>query len=803
MNEPVPDPDKSNVSSDSPPVQILRKRLLALQQANQQLESRNQSLEAAATTLQQQLHEIRLELQNLRQPKRLHRVRTLALVNRYLKKSASTTSHLLTNYMPWYKKTKPDLEANLDWPTADTTVSTVLEVKGWAVANSGQPMQVAVWLENIFLGLADYGIERWDVLKSRPRQTLAACGFEGRFQLDEALFRNGPLTLKVFVSAGAATSSVIIRPVRLDHPVVRVTEEQQRLYQDWLVRTEPSQWDLTRQGAEEVAWAYRPFISLITPVYNTPPEILRATIESVLGQTYSNWELCLVDGASTEPKTISILQEYNGRDSRIRFKLLKENSGISANSNAALEISRGEFIGLLDHDDLISADALYENVRLLNRYPQADIIYSDEDKLNLDGQRISPFFKPDWSPELFETLMYTAHLGLYRASLIQKVGGFRPYLDGAQDHDMVLRLSEQTNNIYHIPKVLYHWRMTPISTAFDSKAKPHADTARLRALEEYCLRLNRPALIEPGLLLTNVRLRYLLAKNPEVAIIIAVQDQPKTLQRCLDSIRQYSTYDNYRLVIVHNDSQPPTALQYLAELANVPNLQVLNFPGSFNYAAINNWAVSQLNSEFVIFLDNTTEVITPDWIEALLEYAARPEIGAVGAMLLYPDKSVQHSGLALGVTGIAGPLMRGLEARKSGYFGLARTVKNVSAVAGACLMTKIDLFRSVNGFDEQHLPTAFSDVDYCLKLGERGLRTIWTPYAELYQHEARELKQSSGIVAEVENEPHLDGETSYMLRRWSAVIANDPYYNINLSRERLDYAASSHCNNLAGSEKLE
>lgn len=549
------------------------------------------------------------------------------------------------------------------------------------------------------------------------------------------------------------------------------------LYHGWISKNEPDRLALETQKQTEREFLYRPLISIITPVYNTDGIILEKMIDSVLAQTYSNWELCIVDGFSKKSYIRSLLNKYARRDSRIKVKFLDANLGISGNSNEAVEMAQGEFIALLDHDDRLAPNALYENVLLLNVHPDADMIYSDEDKIDLKDIRSNPFFKPDWSPDLLRSIMYTCHLGVYRTSLVKSVGNFRAGFDGSQDHDLALRLTEKTSRIHHIPKVLYHWRMVHGSTALNTQAKDYAEAARLKAVREHCERNGLKGIAEPGLFNGAVRFRHLPENKPLVSIIIPTRDKSAVLKQCLDSILKISTYQNYEVLVVDNNSSEQETLDYFDSLKTRANVRVIKYPGSFNFSAINNFAAARADGELLLFLNNDTEIISPDWLESMIEHAVREDVGAIGARLLYPDETVQHAGVVMGMGGVAGHAHLKLPRDDPGYFGRAKLVQNVSAVTGACLMTKADLFKSLQGFNEQDLAIAFNDIDYCLRLREENLLVIYTPYAELYHYESL----SRGSDLDPQNIERFKREIKYMRDKWLRTIESDPYYNPNLS----------------------
>jgi glycosyltransferase involved in cell wall biosynthesis/SAM-dependent methyltransferase len=677
------------------------------------------------------------------------------------------------------------IQGRLDWPAPQTVVSKVLKVKGWAISTDGFITQVEVILDNISLGNAYYGAFRPDVAAMRPLQVGADCGYTGDFAIDEDLFQPSSKTLLVRITDSKGRQHEITQDIVIEAPEVEPEELlAQSPYEEWIFNSEPSEAELKQQRAKSQELVSQPLVSILTPVFNSPGPILRATIESVLDQTYGNWELCLVDGASTLPEIKEILSEYAKRDTRIQVKFLEENRGISENSNVALQMAKGEFIALLDHDDTLSSNALYENVLLLNHHPDADMIYSDEDKLDETGKRCDPYFKPDWSPDFFLSHMYTCHLGVYRTRLLKEVGYFRSEFDGTQDYDMVLRLIERTNRIYHIPKVLYHWRMSSNSTSASLENKIGIHEIQIKAVQAYIERVGLNAVAGPGIAEDTIRVKYLLKEQPRVSIIIPTRDQAPILKQCLESIKSLTAYSNYEIVIVDNDSSELETTNYLASLGQYSNIRILKYPGAFNYSAINNFAVSQVDSELILLLNNDIEVIDPNWLDAMVEHATRPEVGAVGARLLYPNQTLQHGGVIIGLGGIAGHSHKHLPAKEPGYFCRAKSIQNFSAVTGACLMTRTSLFRELGGLDEKNLAVAFNDVDLCLRIREKGLLIVWTPFAELVHHES----VSRGPEDNPEKIRRFQAEMRFMYRRWIKVIRHDPYYSPNLTQDRENFA---------------
>ena len=593
----------------------------------------------------------------------------------------------------------------------------------------------------------------------------------------KSLTRQAYLFLK-----GERHNTKIIAPINSTRP--KAQNKASDIYAKWIQRNEPDLQGLAFQKINEQKFEYRPLISILVPVYNTDKALLKKMIDSVLAQTYSNWELCLVDGGSVKEHVQGLLNKFSRKNPRIKVKFLNSNFGISANSNEALKMAEGEFVALLDHDDELSPDALYENVALLNRQPDADMIYSDEDKLNLEEIRCDPYFKPDWSPDFFCSSMYTCHLGVYRTSLIKQIGGFREELDGAQDWDLVLRLTEQTDKIYHIPKVLYHWRQTETSTALSLDTKDYAKTAQIKAVSEHFKRLNIAAEITEGLAGNLLRVKRTLSAQPKVSIIIPTRDKSELLKTCIDSIQNNSSYRNYEILIVNNNSAEPETLKYFKKLAKGKNTRVVDYDGHFNFAAINNFAATKANGDLLLFLNNDTEVISSEWLEAMIEHAVRPEVGAVGARLLYSNSSVQHAGVIIGIGGVAGHSHKYLPNDHPGYFSRAKAIQNLSAVTAACMMVKKNLFNELGGFNEDHLAVAFNDIDLCLRIRQKELLIIYTPYAELYHHESI----SRGLDFEPEKAKRFQCEVEYMLNYWKETLLHDPYYSPNLTMEKEDFS---------------
>ena len=545
-------------------------------------------------------------------------------------------------------------------------------------------------------------------------------------------------------------------------------------YQLWIERHRLTAPDVARMKAAVERFAYTPVISIVMPVYNTDEVWLRKAIESVRAQIYPHWELCLVNDGSTKLHVRAILDEYVALEPRVWVEHLSRNLGIAGASGHGLRLATGDFVALLDHDDELPPEALFEVVKLLNEGPDLDLIYTDEDKLGPDGRRVEPFFKPEWSPDLLLSMNYITHLSVFRRSLLGEIGGFRLGLDGSQDYDLLLRFSERARRIGHIPKILYHWRKIPGSAAASAAAKPFAYEAGRQAIEDAVRRRGREARVEnvlPGL----YAVRYKLTATPLVSIIVPTRDRWSLLQQCLRSIEEKTSYARYEIILLDNDSTEPDTLRGLNAIAD--KWRVYPYPGPFNFSALNNFGAAQARGDYFVFLNNDTQVVEPDWLTAMLEQAQRPEVGAVGARLHYPDGRIQHAGLVLGVGGVADHAFKGLPGDSFTYFAFANVVRNVSAVTAACMMVSRRAFEEINGFDER-LQVALNDVDLCLRLCQRGYLIVYTPFALLYHHE-------SGTRGRLH--PPTDEELVWTV--WGDLIRKgDPYYNPNLTLSRTDWS---------------
>jgi O-antigen biosynthesis protein len=556
-------------------------------------------------------------------------------------------------------------------------------------------------------------------------------------------------------------------------------------YAWWIRCNSPTSDALTEMAVVAQALKYQPLISVLIPVFNPPAQFLKEAIESVRAQIYPNWELCIADDASTVPHVRPLLEKY-AADPRIKVTFRSENGHISNCSNTALEMAQGEYIALLDHDDVLPPEALYEVALLLNQHPEADMIYSDEDQITETGDRKNPYFKPEWCPDSFLSKMYTCHLGVYRRSQIVAIGGFRTGFEGSQDYDLVLRLTEKTDRIFHIPKILYHWRIHDQSVTSGHEAKPYAYLAAERAIAEALHRRGEPGIVSSiPHHVGNYCVRYTIADPKRVSIIIPTRNFGELLDQCLDSIFNLTTYPNYEVILIDNESDEDYTQEVINKWLTAEPDRFQSYPLNipFNYSAINNYAVTKASGDFLLFLNNDTQVITPDWIEAMVEQAQRPSIGAVGALLLYDDDTIQHAGVVMWAGVVADHIHKGFPSDKPGYFSQIIDISNVSAVTGACLMCRRQVFEAVGGFNEVELKIACNDIDLCLKFVEQGLRNIYLPHVKLYHYESK----SRGKDTTPEKRDRFRQEAKYMLDRWKPFMPIDPCYSRHLNHRNADF----------------
>nr|MBU2747606.1 glycosyltransferase family 2 protein [Acidithiobacillus montserratensis] len=561
-------------------------------------------------------------------------------------------------------------------------------------------------------------------------------------------------------------------------------------YEEWIETVEAASLPTpeTVQATLE-RMANKPTISFVMPVYNTPEIYLRACIDSVLAQSYPHWELCIADDNSSLDRVREVLREYEHLDNRIRVVYRQENGHISRASNSALDIATGEYIALLDHDDALPEYALYFMALAIHENPDAQIVYSDEDKLDAKGQRFDPHFKSDWNPDLFYSQNYVSHLGVYRRDLLGRVGGFRPGVEGSQDQDLLLRCLPHVGHdqIIHIPRVLYHWRTVEGSTALASGEKSYTTDAGIRALKDHFME-NGPQGIEvvAGLVPNTYRALWPIPENPPlVSLLIPTRDRKTITEVAVRSILDKSTYQNYEIIILDNGSVEPETLAWFEAIQQEDKrVKVIRYDHPFNYSAINNFGVQHAQGSLIGLVNNDVEVISPDWLTEMVRQVSRKEIGCVGAKLYYSNDTLQHGGVILGIGGVANHSHKHSKRDSPGYFARLIVTQNFSAVTAACLLVRREVYEQVEGLDEDNLKVAFNDVDFCLKVREAGYRNLWTPYAELYHHESI----SRGSEDTPEKQTRFRKEVEFMQSKWGDALKLDPYYSPNLTKDREDFS---------------
>ena len=540
--------------------------------------------------------------------------------------------------------------------------------------------------------------------------------------------------------------------------------------------------------ADISSWQSAPKIAVLMPVYNPDETCLVNAIESVLQQLYGNFELCIADDASTKSHVRRVLESYSRKDTRIKVVFRDQNGHISAASNSALSLVEADYVALMDHDDLLTPDALYWIAKTIQDNPAVQLIYSDEDKMNLQGQRYAPYFKPDWNPELLLSHNFICHLGVYKTAHVKDLGGFDSNFDGAQDYDLVLRYIEnlKPEQIVHIPRILYHWRAVIGSTANGVHEKPYAEALIAKAVSVALERRQRPAeVLAHSQLPGALRVRYLLPEVlPLVSIVIPTRNGFNLLRRCVESIFAKTSYPNFELLIIDNGSDELAALRYLQRLQEDSRVTVIRDDSPFNYSALNNKAVAQANGDIIALLNNDLEVINGDWLTEMVGHAMHPEVGAVGAKLYYPDDTIQHAGVIVGLGGVAGHSHKHFPRDNPGICGRLLLTQNLSAVTAACLVLRKEVFDAVGGLDEKNLSVAFNDVDFCLRIQEMGYYNVWTPYAELYHYESA----TRGYEDTPEKQARFTQEVDYMKNRWGESLLEDPAYSPNLTLDREDFS---------------
>ena len=560
-------------------------------------------------------------------------------------------------------------------------------------------------------------------------------------------------------------------------------EPEEVPYGPWFEKHKPSAEELERQRKKK--WKNPPLISVAVPAYRTPPGFLEQMILSVKEQTYPHWELCIVNASRGEDGMEQVLGRYAGGDERIRVKNLEENLGIAGNTNEALVMARGEFVGLLDHDDLLAPQALFRIAEALTADPQADAVYTDEDKVTTDlSEHFQPHFKPDFNLDLLRSNNYITHFFVVRTRLAREAGGFRREFDGAQDYDFIFRCTEEAKKVLHVPEVLYHWRTHKASTADNPASKMYAFEAGKRAIEAHLARCGQEGTVSLRKDLGFYRVEYPVQGEPLVSILIPNRDQKETLEKCLNSIWEKSTYKNYEILIVENNSSSPEIFDYYREIEKRPGVRILTWKEGFNYSAINNFGEKSAAGDYLLFLNNDVEVINPGWIEELLGNCQRKEVGIVGAKLYYPDDTIQHAGTVIGIGGIAGHAFLNMPRSRTGYLHKASLQMDLSAVTAACMMMKRQVFKQLGGFEER-LSVAFNDVDLCLRTEQAGYLVVYNPEVELYHYESK----SRGAEDSEEKVRRFQEEIEFMRCRWMDLLKKgDPYYNRNLTLSKWNYS---------------
>lgn len=672
---------------------------------------------------------------------------------------------------------RPSLDSNLlamvDYPRSWYLTAESVPIVGWVFALDGSAIHAirAKVGDRTFAG--KYGIKRHDVYATHRSSTAAEfSGYKVEITMSPGRYS---LVLEAEVVPG------VWRPFRFESIALGQppAPHDPTDYERWIADFERlSKSDIAAIHAHAARLEWRPFISLLMPVYNPPERWLRRAIESIREQIYDNWELCIANDASTEPTVRTVLDEIAATDTRIRVTHRESNGHISAASNSALEIARGEFTACIDQDDELPLHALYEVAVFLQTHRDCGLVYSDEDKIDEEGRRYEPYFKPDWNPDLFHGQNFASHLSVYRTALVRRVGGFRTGFEGSQDWDLALRVIERLRDdqIGHIPKILYHWRAIPGSTALLVAEKNYPIEAARRALTEHFERTGVHAGLSPvpG---DHWRVHYELDETPPVTIVIPTRNGLDLLKVCVGSILSKTTYPDYDVLIVDNGSDDPATLDWLSTLSRDPRCSVIRHEAPFNYSELNNFGICKARGSVVALLNNDIEVITPGWLEEMASHALRPGVGAVGAMLYFPNDTIQHAGIVLGIGGVAGHPFKTLARGAGDEKNRVRLAQNYSAVTAACMVIRKDTIQAAGGFDAEALPVAFNDVDLSLRLRCAGLRNVWTPFAEFYHHESA----TRGNETTPDKQARFASEVGTMLQRWGLLLRNDPAYNPNLT----------------------
>ena len=661
---------------------------------------------------------------------------------------------------------------------------TMLEIQGWAVDQRGS-VEVTVHKEDA--SLLDCRITRGrrpDVVERRSLDDVYRSQEIG-FRISAALpeIPGKKIILHFCGDSVTKTYDIDVETLRIEqkpkgffHRLFHKEPEKTDDYEQWILKHRPDKKTLRKQ--KKTVFQKKPLISIVIPLYQTPEPYLRELIDSVKAQSYENWQLCLADG-SPDDRLKGFLDRNYGKENRIVYRKLEQNGGISANTNEAVALATGEYLMLCDHDDTLEPDALYEIIKAINEKDNPDVLYTDEDKVSMDGKHyFDPNFKPDYNLFRLRENNYICHIFVVKKALTDRVGLLRTEFDGAQDYDFIFRCCEEADKVVHIPKVLYHWRCHMDSTAADPESKAYAYQAGRRAIKEHYQRMGIDASVEmterPGWYRSYVKIQ----DNPKISIIIPNKDHIEDLELCLFSLTKRSTYKNYEILIVENNSEKPETFEYYKKLPDrYPKVKVLTWEKEFNYSGINNFAAEQAEGMYLLFLNNDVEILTPQWMEEMLQICQQKDVAITGAKLYYPDDTIQHAGVVLGLGGIAGHIMCKASREDPGYFGRTVTVQEISAVTAACMMIRTEDFRNVGGFDET-FQVAFNDIDLCMKVRAAGKKIVFTPYAELYHYESK----SRGLEDTPEKQFRFDKEVKAFEAKWSEQLAKgDPYYSPNLS----------------------
>jgi GT2 family glycosyltransferase len=600
---------------------------------------------------------------------------------------------------------------------------------------------------------------------------------EGR---NPSVYFNTNFYLNKYSDVYQANMNPLLHFINFGESENRLCTEKGNNYNVWINKYDTlSTADIEEMNHEISCFKIKPLISVLMPVYNPNPVWLIEALNSVVNQIYPYWELCIADDCSSNNEIKQILDNYVQNDSRIKVVYRIENGHISAASNSALELVTGEFVALLDHDDLLSIHALFWVAKTIVNIPHVKLIYSDEDKIDINGIRQNPHFKSDWNPELFYSQNMVSHLGIYDTALMRKIGGFRIGFEGSQDYDLALRFIEiiNSNKIYHIPKVLYHWRLNDNSTSVSMDFKGYAIISAIKALNDSFNRTQTQAnvdIIHPGM----YRVHYKLPDPiPHVTIIIPTKNNTNLLKTCIQSILNKTTYSAYDILVIDNESNEKEFLQFMDQLKPDKRISFISDDRTFNYSALNNIAISVAKGEFVCLLNNDTEIINASWLGEMVAVAVQTDIGAVGAKLYYPNGKIQHAGVILGSDGTAILAHQYCRSDSLGYFGRATLMQEMSAVSGNCLLVSKKKYFEVGGLDEVNLTVAYNDVDFCLKLKKAGYRNIWTPFAELYHHESASRNND---IAVTKSQIFIN-EKAFIQEQWGTALQLDPAYNPNLT----------------------